>query len=345
MKLFIVILISINLFSCADKLFENKNQNPINNQDVTLKILSRENIKITYLATNKSNTYNVELAWPGFDGLVNIREENSEKYINDEPIRSNKFLIKDMLGGAEVTYILETYNSERNLRKQIGLKLLPPKDLVLSGVVSINQDTKYIYDKVIISDNTEIYSNHFNLDIEFNELVIGNNVIVTHFPLNKIAMANTPGRDGGSITINGRKAYGYLKIILNSEKGGNGQLGFPQCLDPIGTGMMKDCYGNSGGNTGKRGNLYINLEDSTHFDYIFEFQNIEGGLRGEKQTNLDPRQRFKICEDWKKNITTELIKERYNKCEIESVNGLPASGGRLCTKLNKGSDYDCKEQN
>ncbi|MFN3453762.1 MAG: hypothetical protein ACK41T_02305 [Pseudobdellovibrio sp.] len=345
MKKFIVILLSINLYSCADKLFENKNQNQTENQDITLKILSRENIKITYLATHKSNTYNVELSWPEFDGLVNIREENSDKYINDEPIKSNKFLIKDMLGGSEVTYILETYNLERNLRKQIGLKLLPPKDLVLSGIVSLSQDTKYIYDKVIISDNTEIYSNQYNLEIKFNELVIGNNVIISHYPTNQVAVVNQHGRDGGSISFNGRFASGYLKIVLNSEKGTNGEQGFPRCLSFAENEFWHDCYGTSGGNTGKRGQVYIDLEDSTQFDYNFEFQNIEGGSKGEKLVNIDRSQRDRICRAWQAKSNIEQHKERFNKCDKESVNGLSASGGKLCIKLNKGSDYDCKEQN
>lgn len=41
-------------------------------QPELVKVLSRDQIKTTYIPTAKPNTYNVALKWPKFDGFIKI---------------------------------------------------------------------------------------------------------------------------------------------------------------------------------------------------------------------------------------------------------------------------------
>lgn len=339
----ILVTAQVGLSGCSESLMDKpKNQEQV--QIEKIKTLSRGQIKIEYTPTQTPNVYSAVLTWPTFDGAIKIR--NSENtYVTNDLIVENQFDINNLTGGNEVKYFFETLSKERAQKSEIELTLLPPKDLVLTGVLSLTKDENYTFGRVFLSDDLRIYTNQFRINIKFNTLFIGKNVALLNFPLDKKAAQNTEGLSGGSATLSGENAFGFLKIYINSEFGADGEKGFPRCISFATEEFWHDCFGTNGRNSGARGSFYIELNGNENFDFSYDFVEVRGGVAGEKTINIDRYQRDKICRDWQKITPTSSYSERFKTCDIASTSGSSASGGKICLKLNKDSNYECTEKN
>lgn len=330
-------------YGCSDKMFDNAEEPPTEPQIERVKVLSKNLIKVSYTPTSTPNVYNADLTWPDFDGSIKIL--NSEnKYLNYEPITKNNFTISNLQGGDESTYVIETYNLDQNVKRQIEIKLLPPKDLVVTGVLAARKNDSITYGRIFLTDGSKLFSNEFILQVNFNELVIGNNVEIGNFSVDQRAAIDTDGRNGGILQLRGKKITGQTRININGEHGGNGSEGQFRCYSDWDS---TDCNGLSGKNAGARGRIEITLEESNENTFFPEplFLDGTGGSAGRSsaQNGKTPSQKHFECADWlsKKN---KPIPKPY--CNVLPKNGAGVSnGGSICIKFNKDTDYECIEKN
>lgn len=335
------------LTSCSEKMFDPP---PVAAEPVVeapkVSVLSRNLIETKYQPTATPNRYNAKIKWPAYEGTIKFYDEKKVS-LTEEPIKSEEYVIQGLEGGTERTFILETLSKDKNSRTQIELLLLPPKDIILGQNISATQDLSILAGRIFIADNVTILTNDRCLSFEFNELIIGNNVSVYNFDPSTKAPQEKNGRDGGCLKLKGKSATGYIKFFSNSEQGGDGFLGFPRCEGTHATEIYWDCYGTNGGNSGKRGSFLLELENATNFDFDFKILDVLGGLRGEKNPNLNAHERTKICSAHIENYKTNpnYIRERHFKCDVAPTAGLNATGGKMCFKLKLGMDYECIEKN
>jgi len=346
LKLILLILMSFILCGCEDVEFDKpKTDSPTPLTNERVQILSRSQIAVKYIPTSEANIYDAQITWPSFDGFINFK--NAErKYINERSFDQNQYLLKSLQGGIETTYFLEFSNSYRNQKSEIELKLLPPKDLVIQENMNLNQDLQLSSNRIFIKDSVRIYTNQFCLKMNFNKLLIGNDVQFANYPLNQKALANTKGRDGGCIQLSGQSAIGNLKIFLNSEAGGDGDSGFPRCLSMSYEDQNTDCYGEPGQDSGIRGSAIIQIENTQNLNLDYSFIEVSGGIRGLYSNYIqDPQARYLKCRNFLENSSSEAQRARYKTCSIETSNGKNASGGQICLKLSKDAQYECIDKN
>lgn len=330
----------IALSGCSDKMFTPPQ--PVTEatiETLKLSVLSRNLIETRYKPTSSPNRYDAQIKWPSYDGSIKFFDEKKVS-LSEEAIKSNEFFIEGLEGGVERTFILETQSKDKTLRTQIELILLPPKDLVLGQSLSADQDLNVTAGRVFISDNVTIFTNDHCLSFEFNELIVGNNVKIYNFDPNAKAVTEKNGRNGGCLKLKGKIAKGFIKLFSNSEQGGDGVPGFPRCLGTHAAEVFHDCFGTNGGHSGMRGSFLLELENSSNFDFDFKILDITGGSRGEKNPSLNPHDRTTICLAFKGDG-----RQRYLTCDIESIKGNAAAGGKMCFKLKTGVDYECIEKN
>lgn len=330
-------------YGCSDKMFDKAEEPLTEPQIERVKVLSKNLIKVSYTPTSTPNVYNADLTWPNFDGSIKIL--NSEnKYLNYEPITKNNFTITNLQGGDESTYVIETYNQDQNVKRQIEIKLLPPKDLVVTGVLTATKNDSITYGRIFMTDGSKLFSNEFIFQVNFNELVIGNNVEIGNFAVNQRAPLDADGRNGGILQLRGKKITGQVKININGEHGGNGSEGQYRCYsdwDDV------DCNGLNGKNAGARGRIEITLEESSRNDFFPEptFYDATGGVAGisSAQNGKPNKQKRLECMAWI-NGKNKPIPKPY--CLITPKNGTGVSnGGSICIKFNKDTDYECIEKN
>jgi len=342
-KLAIPILILL-ITGCSDDLFEQKIEQ-VPTQEMKMSILSRKMINIEYIPSGMPNRYDAIVTWPAFKGTVKVLDSD-QKNLSEYPVTDNHYTIRNLEGGKELTIFIETYSSERQSKSVVELVLLPPKDIVFSQSFSLSENQEFTAGRVFILDQVKIYTNEFCLRLNFNELILGSGVEAYHFLQNQRASAEADGKHGGCLELIGRKASGFIKFRINSEAGGDGIRGFPRCGGTHTAEVFYDCYGTNGGSSGHRGQFLIELENSNEFEYDFDFLEVPGGLQGIKNLELTSQQRSKICLDWtKQNPQGSLWVERYKNCDRVSTAGISASGGKICTKLNKEASYECVEKN
>lgn len=344
-RLFHVIPILLLIVGCSEDMFNPQPQTPIVEEEVKVSVLSRKMISIEYVPTGLPNRYDVKVTWPSFKGSIKVID-SEQRVLSEYPVTDDRYMIRNLEGGQELTINLETYSSERQTKSLIELVLLPPKDIVFDQSFSLSENQEFTAGRVFILDQVKIYTNEFCLRLKFNELIIGSGVEAYHFPQNQKASAETNGKHGGCLELIGKKASGFMKFKINSEAGGDGIRGFPRCGGTHAAEVFYDCYGTNGGSSGQRGQFFIELESSDEFDYDFDFLEVPGGSQGTKNLELTTQQRGKICLDWvKQNLQGPAWRERYLSCDRVSTAGKSASGGKICSKLNREASYECVEKN
>lgn len=338
------VLILLLFASCSDDMFKQLPQAPVV-EEAKVSILSRKMINIDYIPTGMPNRYDAKVSWPSFKGSIKVLD-SEQRTLSEYPVTDNRYTLRNLEGGQELTINFETYSSERQTKSVIKLFLLPPKDIVFDKSFSLSENQEFTAGRVFILDQVKIYTNEFCLRLNFNELIIGTGVEAYHFSQNQKASAEVNGKHGGCLTLIGKKASGFIKFRINSEAGGDGIRGFPRCGGTHAAEVFYDCYGTNGGSSGQRGQFLIELENSDEFEYDFDFLEVLGGSQGTKNLELTPQQRTKICLDWiKQNPQGPYWVERYKSCDRVSVAGKSASGGKICFKLNKEASYECIEKN
>ena len=336
-------ILSFGSYGCSDSLLSPEPKIAEEQAVEKVKVLTRNNISLIYLPTQLANIYNVMISWPDYDGDVYIKSPDGAILLNSA--QSTEQLISNLQGGIEKTYVVVTTNKDRGIKSEIEIKLLPPKDLVIHGIMSLVENTSLTYGRIFLQDDLKIYTNQFCLKLKFNELIVSNRVHISGYPLNQKAQPNTQGQDSGCVEIKGKSATGFLKIYINSESGGDGDIGFPRCLAPSDAEQNTDCYGLSGKNAGRRGDFEIDVENTENFSIDYSFIEVSGGLRGANSNiNQDYISRNKICAKFRDRAKPQDLINRFNSCGTVSVDGENAHGGKICIKLNKDSNYDCVEK-
>ncbi|MFZ3231727.1 MAG: hypothetical protein WA160_16080 [Pseudobdellovibrio sp.] len=319
------------LSSCADKLYDDKKQSdPVSTATIEkVNSLTEDQIKIDYVPLDSPNKYNVTVTWPSFDGYVRIID-NEKQILNEDTSNEDSFTFENFEGGTQKDYSIETYSKERGLKKDWQLSIKPPRDLVFSGEVYLQENFISAADRVFILDNTTIYSMNFDMTLNFSKLYLGNNSKIAAFPTGLKAAEQTSGRSSGHIKFSGKVAKGKLKVTLNSEEGGNGATGGISCFG----GWIRDvCEGGSGGDSGKLGALVIELEDASVFYLESEILRPKGGIVGQKYSgDLNG-----VCIQHPSNI------DSLPNCKVVPRVGTDANGGSICTKFGIGASYACKE--
>lgn len=295
-------------------------------------VLSRHQVKMTYIPTTKPNIYDVELNWPRFNGVITILNDKKE-LLSRELTSQDEFLIQDLEGGLEKTIYLQTYKPATNLFTEIELKIMPPKDLVLSGTLVLRENTTLVANRIFITNDTKIHNTSHNLEITFSQLILGKNVLISPYPIDQRALPDTIGSDSGNIKIQGDQAYGNLTVYMNSEGGGNGSQGGVSCRSGWVEAM---CQGYVGKNSGKVGSAIIELVDSTNLVLTNQVLRMPGGVGGAKYPGQG-KDAAKICG----NTPHSVIEA--NICNTPPVAGASATGGKICFKSSRESSYECKE--
>ena len=334
-KFITLIIINLHLASCSEKLFEEKPVQATDKvvvEEVRLKSLSRDNVKIEYTPTNRPNIYNVGLSWPKFEGEIRIKD-SEKKYIPTENEDMNTFVLPGLEGGVERLYYLETFKPESNLYSEIELKIMPPKDLVLSGEIILKENTTFIAETIFIADDTKIHNNVYNLEIIFSKLILGKNVVISPYPINQKAALDTIGRDGGNIKIQGEQAFGNLYVYMNSEAGGDGSTGGISCRSGW---VVSMCEGYLGKNSGKIGTAVIEIDNSNDLILTSQILKMAGGSAGAKFPGVG-KDAARFCGDNPHHVIDPKI------CNVAPISGFAATGGKICFKSSSESQYECKQ--
>ena len=235
-------------------------------------------------------------------------------------------------------------NNKRNQNMEIELKLLPPKDLILSGDFEINKDRVFTANRIFIKAGSRIKSNQYNLTLNFSELIIEPNVIFSHFNLNQKVNFEAIAKSGGLITLNGGRVIGHLEIKINSEAGGDAPKAYPLCVS-YSSYWNQECFGKNGGDAGVRGNILINLtQDKRTLDLDSEFVEVLGGKLGPHSSTRSPKEKGEYCQILSKSKRGDDPIFSLKNCAISSIDGKAASGGSICLKLDKDSNYECIEK-
>ena len=222
-------ILGFSIYGCSDHVFDAENKkNEIEVQIEKVKTLNHSEITIEYIPTLNPNFYNAKVKWPDFDGEIKFKN-SEQKYINDEVILTNNYIIENLEGGIEKSFFLEMQNIKRNQNTEIELKLLPPKDLVISGEFEINKDRVFSSNRIIIKSGSRIKSNEYNLTLNFSMLVIEPNVIFSNFTLNQKVVFEKSAKSGGTIIFNGGRIIGHLELKLNSQAGGDAPMAYALC--------------------------------------------------------------------------------------------------------------------
>lgn len=328
----------IILSGCSDDIIDDEKKPEEQIFEIQkLKVLSRKQISVVYKPTLNPNIYSAVLKWPAFDGIVKLKNKEN-LYIEDDLNIENEFTIKNLIGGSEYIFFSEISNSSRQQKSEVEINLLPPKDLVLSGNLSFSKNQKLVYERVFISDEAKIYTNEFQVDIEFNELIVGNRVEIFNFNPDLKSEINSVGKDGGVLSMRGPAAKGFLNVYLNGQAGSDGDTGFLRCQSEY---DQQWCLGTNGSNAGARGRFLIELEESIpdQFDFEYKFLDTKFGQAG--VTNRIPNNKIYNECNWYRTHPREP-----KVCNlVEPMNGKPTDGGSVCFKYNKDTNYECIEKN
>ncbi|MBC7429990.1 MAG: hypothetical protein H7336_15355 [Bacteriovorax sp.] len=316
------------LFGCSDMYQQQSEPPPAQAPIIRVKSLAENQIKSEYIAKESANKYDVLVSWPPFEGHVKILD--NKKIINEETTAESSFLIKDVEGGLDSTFDVETYDPEKGLTKEFKLIVKPPKDLVFNGDVYLTSDLTNTAARVFINDNSSIYTMNFNLDLNFTKLYVGSNSKIQSFPTGSKAGPSQSGRSAGNVRLQGQKIIGDLTMNMNSEAGGNGLTGEILCR---GGWIISKCEGGPGGNSGALGIFTVELEDWTDFSFNPTFERSPGGTPGGKFSgNLNG-----VC------VAEPSNSARLDKtCAVPATVGAGASGGSICIKYGAGAAYECK---
>lgn len=318
---------------------------PESRQELELKVnvLSHNNIITQYIPTGTPNRYDAKISWPRFNGTIKLRNSD-QSLINDDPISTNQYLVRNLEGGQKRIINFETYNTERTAKSQIEIILLPPKDIVFEQSFALTEDKEISAGRIFILDLVKIYTNQFCFKLKFNELIIGYGVEIYNFAPDQKAASETDGKSGGCFELEGNRAVGVMKLKINSEGGGDGKKGFPRCEGTHAAEIFYDCFGTNGASSGLRGNFQIELENSSEFQYDYEFLEVPGGARGAKDVDLTTKQRTEVCSAWlNPRKPAEVMIARHKSCDVASKDGERAIGGKICVKLSKDSNYECSQ--
>lgn len=332
----------LSTFGCSDDVFDHKQPDQAI-QVEKAKALNHSEITIEYISTLNPNFYNAKIFWPEFDGEIKFKNSD-QKYINDEVILTNNYTIENLEGGVEKSFFLEMQNNNRNQNMEIELKLLPPKDLILSGDFEINKDRVFTSNRIFIKAGSRIKSNQYNLTLNFSELIIEPNVIFSHFNLNQKVSFEAIAKSGGLITLNGGRVVGHLEIKINSEAGGDAPKAYPLCVSSTDY-WNRECFGKNGKDAGVRGNILLSLnQEKNTLDMDYEFIEILGGQQGPHSSIRSPKEKGDYCRNLKASVSPSDPIYFLNQCNSSSIDGKAASGGSICLKLDKDSNYECIEK-
>ena len=332
----------LSTFGCSDDVFDHKQPDQAI-QVEKAKALNHSEIKIEYISTLNPNFYNAKIFWPEFDGEIKFKNSD-QKYINDEVILTNNYTIENLEGGVEKSFFLEMQNNKRNQNMEIELKLLPPKDLILSGDFEINKNQVFTSNRIFIKAGSRIKSNQFSLTLNFSELIIEPNVIFSNFTLNQKEDFENIAKTGGMIIFNGGRIIGHLEIKLNSQAGGDAPAAYPLCVSSTDY-WNRECFGKNGGDAGGRGHFLIDLnQEKRTLALDYEFVEVLGGKQGPHSSIRSDREKGDYCQNLKRSKRGDDPVYALKNCPSSSFDGKPATGGSICLKLNKDSDYECTEK-
>lgn len=168
------------------------------------------------------NQYEINIRWTDENQHV-IVTYNANQVFNSRS--TEKLFIIEVEGGAGVHIVVEELVSGR--KQPLGeLSTIIPRDIVIEKNLNLNTNLNLSGNRVYLVHGTQIQTNGFDLSIKANK-IFADDAYLASFPSGSQALPLTPGKSGGSISIQAKDAIGRLNIELRGQKGGDGVDGIP----------------------------------------------------------------------------------------------------------------------
>lgn len=167
----------------------------------------------------QENSYLITISYPEKEGVrVSID-------FNNEPIEELKSgTTISALGGTLAQFKIIAYNSNGVIILSTIKKILVPKDLGITGTVSLEEDTTWKLGRLYLHDNSTLKTNGFLLSIEANRIIAKPDSRIINFEPKNVWVTAAQQR-GGSISIRSKYASGLLIVNLNGANGQHGRSG------------------------------------------------------------------------------------------------------------------------
>lgn len=300
------------------------------------KVLSANDFKIYYSRSYFENKYNANISWP--KPKIPFQLKFNDQIVFDSSGSDKTEVVIPELPATKTQIITVRLNNSGWFDAFV-IKLEPKQDFVLSGPMNLDSDLIQNEGRIYLRSDAVVYIRNRDTTINAPEIYAEKGAVITNFQSDEKAGINKDGIDGGLLQIETEKAAGHLRIVLNSQSGGQGKHGFPaQAADSNGIvpiGKVDQCYGDSGGNAGNAGSLHFRAGETSDFRLDVKNAPARGGSPGE------------LISHWYAGIegNPEAGKKSSDKnliCNVIPHKGEDGRPGEVCTQMSKESGYVCK---
>jgi hypothetical protein len=311
-----ILLSSILISGCSNDDVQTKNDA---NAVVSTSALSTEQITYDLFPSSDVNKYRLNIKWPNSSGKIQLRQGNDIIFVSSKIFSYDVYLD----GGQSYDFAIEQLASENSSDNKFNFKVNVPKDLMITGNTELLENTKIKVGRLFLIGRPTIQTNQFNLEISAEEIISEDAKIIT-FRDGAVAPQSQPGMSAGNISIISKRASGKLEAIISGQQAGPGRHSF---CHPGGY-----CNAEAGKQGGNIGNFYLQLDQSSNFQFVHQIKQGAGGVGGTACFNQQ---------------VPGIIMPDNNNCggfgtgANGGAAGTVALGGTLCWKLSKEALSEC----
>lgn len=229
---------------------------------------------------SEANNYQVRLQLDSGSHLVRrylAGQEGEALFLSPVYSEDGLFIDSYPVPGASYVYEMGFYENQQFIVNQ-SHQVRIPEDLEIRGETVLNENTRWVFNRVFLMKDAKILTQGFRLEIQANELSSDGSEILS-FPAQGLAPGS--GRSGSQFEIRLKKASGYLTVHLRGENGSQGLQGAHAGCSNRNETLHRPANGQQGQDGGSSGQAMIYISEKNDLKINWFIQSGLGGPGGE----------------------------------------------------------------